>query len=77
MFLSEGLGHGFIALEDHTSVVYLTSTPFSPTEEFEINPLDERIGINWGIDMKDLRISDKDKNAPTLAERLAEGKLPN
>ena len=77
VFLSEGLGHGYIALEDHTSVVYLTSTPFSPTEEFEMNPLDERIGINWGIDMKDLRISDKDKNAPTLAERLAEGKLPN
>jgi dTDP-4-dehydrorhamnose 3,5-epimerase len=76
VFISEGLGHGFVALEDNTSVAYLVSTPFSPTDEFEINPLDEKIGINWGMDLRLLKISEKDKNAPTLAERLAEGKLP-
>jgi dTDP-4-dehydrorhamnose 3,5-epimerase len=76
VFISEGLGHGFIALEDNTAVAYLVSTPFSPTDEFEINPLDAKIGINWGMDLRELKISDKDKNAPTLAERLAEGKLP-
>ena len=76
VFISEGLGHGFVALEDNTAVAYLVSTPFSPTDEFEINPLDEKIGINWGMDLSELKISDKDKKAPTLAERLAEGKLP-
>jgi len=76
VFISEGLGHGFVALEDNTAVAYLVSTPFSPSDEFEINPLDEKIGINWGITHSELKISDKDKNAPTLAERLAEGKLP-
>ena len=76
VLISEGLGHGFVALKDNTAVAYLVSTPFSPTEEFEINPLDEKIGINWGMDLRDLKISEKDKNAPTLAERLAEGKLP-
>ena len=76
VFISEGLGHGFIALEDNTAIAYLVSTPFSPTEEFEINPLDEKIGINWGMELSELQISEKDKNAPTLAERLAEGKLP-
>ena len=76
VFISEGLGHGFVALEDNTAVVYLVSTPFSPTEEFEINPLDEKIAINWGMDLGDLKISEKDKKAPTLAERLVEGKLP-
>jgi dTDP-4-dehydrorhamnose 3,5-epimerase len=77
VFISEGLGHGFLALEDNTAVTYLVSTPFSPLDEFEINPLDEKIGINWGMDLSDLKISDKDKKAPTLAERLAGGKLPN
>jgi dTDP-4-dehydrorhamnose 3,5-epimerase len=77
VFISEGLGHGFLALEDNTAVAYLVSTPFSPIDEFEINPLDEKIGINWGMDLSELKISDKDKNAPTLAERLAEGKLPH
>ena len=76
VFISEGLGHGFVALEDNTAVAYLVSTPFSPSDEFEINPLDGKIGINWGIEMKDLKISQKDKNAPILAERLFEGKLP-
>ena len=76
LLLSEGLGHGFLALEDNTTVVYLVSTPFSPIDEFEINPFDEKIGINWGIDLSALKISNKDKNAPTLASRLDERKLP-
>ena len=76
VFISEGLGHGFIAFEDNTAVAYLVSTPFSPSHELEINPLDEEIGINWGMDINGLKISDKDKNAPTLAQRLTEGKLP-
>jgi dTDP-4-dehydrorhamnose 3,5-epimerase len=76
VLISERLGHGFVALEDNTAVAYLVSTPFSPSDEFEINPLDEKTGINWGFDLSELKISDKDKTAPTLAERLAEGKLP-
>ena len=76
VLISEGLGHGFLALEENTAVAYLVSTPFSPKDEFEINPLDEKIGIKWGMDLSSLKISGKDKIAPTLAERLAEGKLP-
>ena len=76
VLISEGLGHGFLALEDNTAVAYLVSTPFSPSEEFEINPLDEKIGINWGIDLCALKISEKDKNAPSLAERNSSGLLP-
>ena len=76
VLISAGLGHGFLALEDNTAVAYLVSTPFSPADEFEINPLDEKIGIKWGMDLSSLKISGKDKIAPTLVERLAEGKLP-
>jgi dTDP-4-dehydrorhamnose 3,5-epimerase len=77
VYISEGLGHGFIALEENTAVAYLVSTPFSPAHEFEINPLDKELAINWGMDLGGLKISEKDKNAPTLADRLADGKLPN
>ena len=75
VFIREGLGHGFLALEDNTAVAYLISTPFLPDHEFEINPLDQKIGINWGIAISNLKISDKDKTAPTLTERLVDGKL--
>jgi dTDP-4-dehydrorhamnose 3,5-epimerase len=76
VLISEGLGHAFLAIEENTVVAYLVSTPYSPTDEFEINPVDEKIGINWGMDLKLLKISDKDKIAPTLAERFSEGRLP-
>ena len=75
VLISEGLGHAFISLEDDSTVVYLVSSPFSPSEEFAINPLDPAIGITWGLPNSELKISDKDKNAPTLEERRAEGKL--
>jgi dTDP-4-dehydrorhamnose 3,5-epimerase len=76
ILISEGLGHGFLALKDNTAVAYLVSTPFSPIDEYEINPLDKQIGIKWGMDIGSLKISGKDKIAPTLTERLTEGKLP-
>jgi dTDP-4-dehydrorhamnose 3,5-epimerase len=76
LLISEGLGHAFLALEDNTAVAYLVNTPFSPADEFEINPLDQKIAINWGMEISELKISNKDENAPTLFERLAEGKLP-
>jgi dTDP-4-dehydrorhamnose 3,5-epimerase len=76
IFINKGLGHGFLSLENKTAVSYLLSTPFSPQEEFEINPLDNEIGIDWKIDFTALKISEKDRLAPTLLARLAEGKLP-
>jgi dTDP-4-dehydrorhamnose 3,5-epimerase len=77
VFISEGLGHGFLALEDKTAVAYLVSTPFSPKDEFDINPLDAKIGINWGMDLSQLKISEKDKNAPGLFRRMKQGELPD
>ena len=76
VLIGEGLGHGFISLADTSTVAYLVSSPFSPSEEFEINPLDPAIAINWGLPLSELKISDKDKDAPTLEERKEEGKLP-
>jgi dTDP-4-dehydrorhamnose 3,5-epimerase len=73
VFIEEGLGHGFLALEDNTAVAYLVSTPFSPTEEFEINPLDKEIGITWRVDSRELKISEKDMRAPFFSERFPKG----
>jgi len=76
IFITEGLGHGFLALEDETAVAYLVSTPYSSKDEFEINPLDEAIGIDWGADLASMKISEKDQMAPTLSMQLGRGKLP-
>ena len=75
VLISEGLGHGFLALEDNTAVAYLVSTPFSPSDEFEINPLDEKLGIKWGMDLSSLKISVKDRSAPSLNIRFTRSSL--
>jgi dTDP-4-dehydrorhamnose 3,5-epimerase len=81
IFLSEGLGHGFLALEDNSTVMYLCSTPYNPEREHEINPLDPEIGIDWptvGRDGRPLeyRLSEKDHAATTLAQVHDAGRLP-
>jgi len=68
IFISEGLGHAFLALEDETIISYLLSTPYSPNHEHAINPLDPEIGIAWPS--IELTISEKDASAPSLREFL-------
>ncbi len=68
LLISEGLGHAFLSLEDDTVTSYLTSTPYSPKEEFAINPLDPEIAIKWP-EVQPL-FSDKDAAAPSLKEFL-------
>ena len=77
VMIGEGLGHGFISLADVSTVAYLVSSPFSPSEEFEINPLDPAIAIRWGLPLSELKISEKDSNAPTLEQMKKNAKLPN
>lgn len=81
VYLSEGLGHGFLSLEDGSTVTYLCSEPYSPTREHEVHPLDPGIGIDWPKEARDgskltFELSTKDEAAPTLAEAAASGLLP-
>jgi len=76
ILIGAGLGHGFASLAASSTIAYLLSSPYSPADEFEINPLDSVLGIDWGIDLAEVSLSEKDKKAPTLAVRHQEGKLP-
>ena len=75
VYLAEGLGHGFIALEDNTIVMYLCSTGYAPEREHGINPLDPQLAIAWPSDLEPV-LSEKDHNAPSLNEAMASGLLP-
>jgi dTDP-4-dehydrorhamnose 3,5-epimerase len=76
VYLSEGLGHGFAALEDKSTVVYLCSTPYNPNGEHEIYPFDPELGIEWGIGRGQAALSAKDAAAPGLREAQEQGLLP-
>jgi dTDP-4-dehydrorhamnose 3,5-epimerase len=75
VYLAEGLGHAFMALEDDSIVTYLCSTGYNPGREFGTNPLDEALGLPWPRDIEPI-LSDKDRAAPSLAAALDQGLLP-
>jgi dTDP-4-dehydrorhamnose 3,5-epimerase len=81
VYLGEGLGHAFMALEDDTTIVYLCSSGYAPRREHGVDPLDPALGITWpgtGRDGSPLTpiLSDKDRDAPTLRSAEASGLLP-
>lgn len=76
LYIPEGLGHAFIALDDHSTVMYLCSTGYNPTTEHGIHPLDPALGITWPADVEPV-LSEKDAAARTLDEARAAGLLPN
>ncbi|MEU6467414.1 dTDP-4-dehydrorhamnose 3,5-epimerase [Streptomyces sp. NPDC046976] len=75
VYLSEGLGHAFMALTESASMVYLCSTPHAPEREHAVHPLDPELALPWPAEIEPV-LSEKDAAAPTLAEALASGLLP-
>lgn len=75
VYISEGLGHAFMALTDNAVVNYLCSTGYSPEREHGVHPLDKELAIPWPDDVEPL-LSPKDAVAPTLNEAAAQGILP-
>ena len=69
VFIPNGVGHAFMALEDNTTIVYLCDQRYNPSGEFEIHPLDPTIAITWPTDIEPL-ISPKDAAAPSFSEAM-------
>ncbi|HVU71336.1 MAG TPA: dTDP-4-dehydrorhamnose 3,5-epimerase [Mycobacteriales bacterium] len=79
LYIAEGLGHCFVALEEGTTVTYLCSEPYAPGREHGVTPTDPALGFadleGWPADVE-LLLSPKDTAAPTLAEAAEQGLLP-
>lgn len=81
VFLTAGLGHAVLALQDNSTLVYLCSAEYNPVNEFGINPWDSQIAIPWTdfelIRKSDFILSEKDSTAPTVTEAKKLNILPN
>jgi dTDP-4-dehydrorhamnose 3,5-epimerase len=75
IYISEGLGHAFLALEDDSTVMYMCSAGYSPGREHTINALDPAIDIAWPAVDGGPILSDRDRDAPTLEQVQAAGLL--
>nr|MDT0662739.1 dTDP-4-dehydrorhamnose 3,5-epimerase [Micromonospora sp. DSM 115978] len=76
IYLSEGLGHAFVSLEDDTVMTYICSARYAPTREHIVNVFDEELALPWPTDLTPL-LSERDAKAPSLAEVKAAGRLPS
>jgi dTDP-4-dehydrorhamnose 3,5-epimerase len=76
VYVSEGLGHGFLALRDDSTVVYLCSAEYNPQREHTVCATDPALGIDWPTVGGRLRMSDRDRDAGSLEEMRAAGLLP-
>jgi dTDP-4-dehydrorhamnose 3,5-epimerase len=68
VFLPEGLGHAFMALEDNTVANYLCTTEFNPEADKTINPFDQQLAIGFdqiarAHGIEGYLLSDKDRQA--------------
>lgn len=76
VYVGEGLGHAFLALEDGTAISYLLSEGYAPQREHGVHPLDPALGLPWPDDVEPI-LSVKDEKAPSLAAAQAAGLLPS
>lgn len=75
LYIAEGLGHAFMALEDDTVMTYLCSEPYNPSGEHGVHPMDADLALPWPQDIEPV-VSEKDTTAPHLKEALEQGLLP-
>ncbi len=77
VYISEGLAHGFLALQPDSTVMYLCSAEYQPQREHTIRATDPALAIDWPmVDGLAPLVSERDAAAPTLAEVTARGLLP-
>ncbi|RUP03221.1 MAG: dTDP-4-dehydrorhamnose 3,5-epimerase [Mycobacterium sp.] len=77
VYISEGLAHGFLALQDNSTVMYLCSAEYNPQREHTICATDPAIGVDWPlVDGAPPSLSDRDAAAPSFADVRASGLLP-
>ncbi|ERT64402.1 hypothetical protein HMPREF0202_02830 [Cetobacterium somerae ATCC BAA-474] len=78
LFVPKGFAHGFLTLQDDTEIEYLCTDFYAPAFESGVLWSDKDLKIDWelekyGLKVKDLIISEKDKNQSTLKEFLEKG----
>jgi dTDP-4-dehydrorhamnose 3,5-epimerase len=68
MFIPKGFAHGFLTLSEHAVFHYKCDELYMLTTDGGINFKDEELNIDWGVDINELIISEKDRVLPRLAE---------
>tara|TARA_Y100000768_G_C23960247_1_gene674974 strand:- start:786 stop:1322 length:537 start_codon:yes stop_codon:yes gene_type:complete len=66
LFVPTGFAHGFLVLSEKAIINYKVDNLFEPKLDTGIIYNDKQLDIKWNLSSKDIIISDKDKNLPSL-----------
>jgi len=67
LFVPHGFAHGFVVLSNSATFVYRVDSYYSPEHDRGIAFDDDQLKIDWQLSAEMLRLSDKDKIHPSLA----------
>jgi dTDP-4-dehydrorhamnose 3,5-epimerase len=66
LYIPAGIAHGFVTIEDHSTVGYLIEGAYQPDAGGVVRWDDPTLAIPWPV--RDPILSEKDRNAPLLGE---------
>lgn len=69
VFIPKGCAHGFSVLSDDAVFEYKVDAPYNKDAESGIVWSDTHLGIDWGLDIEDIIVSDKDATLPKFVKR--------
>ncbi|MFJ8827567.1 dTDP-4-dehydrorhamnose 3,5-epimerase family protein [Streptomyces sp. NPDC102467] len=75
VFVPEGFGHAWLALQDDTVLACHSSRPYAAASAYTVSALDPELALPWGLTEAPV-MTDADLAAPTVQEALAKGLLP-
>ena len=70
LFIPRGFAHGFLTLSEIYIFQYKIDNYYSKEAEAGIIYNDEKLNIDWQIDAKNIKLSDKDKLLPNFNDSL-------
>lgn len=68
MFIPRGFAHGYAVLSDEAIFQYKCDNHYCPAADGGISLLDDSLNIDWGMEISEAILSEKDKKHPLLAE---------
>jgi dTDP-4-dehydrorhamnose 3,5-epimerase len=68
LFIPKGFAHGFVVLSQSAEFIYKCDSLYNPSQEAGVRYNDPALGIDWQLPEAELKLSDKDKVLPGLAD---------
>ena len=68
VFIPQGFAHGFLVLSNSAIVSYKVDNSYAPAHDAGIRWDDSMLNIQWGVNERDVLVSEKDANLPFFSE---------